>query len=257
MQLAGQTLLSLAALLGHEKAFKVLLDWGIDPTCPAICEIRKKLSIAAQIALFEGRQEPLDQKRKSNNDRMSDELRQGPLAWAAYTGNLPLVQSILDLGLDPNIKNRKGQTALYFAVQQTEDKYSRIDLERHKEAIVRLLLRKGALVTSADASGTATLLAHAFKARYTKTAKLLLDNGAKMPEGALAGPMEQVWGAFHQGQEGIRKALLERIQGAQVVSSDLQPSSPDLCWSGDALGIAARLMLGGTMRVLGDMLPTI
>ncbi len=59
----------------------------------------------------------------------------GPLAWAAYVGNVSLVQSILDRGIDPNLKNRKDQTALYFAVQNTEDKYSRIDLETDKETI--------------------------------------------------------------------------------------------------------------------------
>ena len=116
MTLVGQTLLSLASLFRYERAFQVLLDRGFDPTCSAICEVRKRLSIAAQMGHSISVQEPLDQEHERNLNKMSDELRQGPLAWAAYTGNLPLVQSILDRGLDPNTKNRKDQTALYFAV---------------------------------------------------------------------------------------------------------------------------------------------
>lgn len=74
-QLAGQTLLSLANLYRHEKAFRVLLDWGIDPTCPAVCEIRKKKSTFVQKGHSMSRQEPLDQKRESNNHKMSDEAQ--------------------------------------------------------------------------------------------------------------------------------------------------------------------------------------
>lgn len=181
-------------------------------------------------------------------------LRQGPFAWAAYTKNLPLVQSILDRGLDLNTKNRKGQTALYFAVQQIEDKFSRIDLETDKEAMVRLLLQKGALVTTADTYGGATLVAHAFKARYSRLAKLLLENGAETPKEVTDGPMEQLLGAFEKGPEGICQALLEEIRVAQVQSLDLQSISSELRWSGDPLGIAARLICGGTMRVLGDVI---
>lgn len=256
IQVAGQTLLSLAAFFRHDKAFRVLLGWGIDPTCPAICNVRKTTSTVAQTGRSMKRQEPVDQKRESQKNKMSDELRQGPLAWATYTGNLPVVQSILDRGLNPNIKNRKGQTALYCAVQKTEDKYLRKDLETDKEAIVRLLLQKGAFVTSADTYGGATLLAHGFKARYSNIAKLLLENGAGIPKGATDGPMELLWGAFDQGQEGLRQNLLERIRGAQDDSLDLQPSSSVFGWSGEPIGIAARLIWAGTMRVLGDMVLT-
>lgn len=254
MQLAGQTLLSLAALLRHEKAFRVLLNWGIDPTCPAICEVRKKTSIVSQIGHCMSRPEPLNHKGESNDNRMSDELRQGPLAWAAYSGNIPLVQSIIERALDANIKNRKGQTALYFAVQHTEDNC--FDSETDKDVMVRLLLQKGALVTSADDYGGATLLAHAFKARSGTMVKLLLENGAEIPRGALVGPAEQLWDAFHQGQDGIRQALLERIQGAQVDSMHRQSPSSTFDWSGDPLGTAAQFIWGGTMRVFGDVLLT-
>lgn len=145
--LVGQTLLSLAALFRHEKAFQMLLDWGVDPTCPAIAE---KRSAVSQTFKSMSRLKPLALKRKSNIDRLSDELRQGPLAWAAYTGNVPLVQSILDRGMNPSIQNRKGQTALYFAVQQTENMYLRQNLETDKDEIVRLLLQRGAIVAPAD-----------------------------------------------------------------------------------------------------------
>lgn len=249
MKLAGQTLLGLAALFHHEEAFRVLLDCGIDPTCPAIYKLRQKLSPVIQTGHFMKGQEVLDRNREICYNGMSDELRQGPLAWAAYTGKLCLVQSILDRSLDPNIKNRKGQTALYFATQQTEDQDSQ--LEVNKEAIVRLLLQKGALVTSADAYSGATVLANAFEARYSKVAKMILDNGAAMPNN---GPTEQLLAAFQQGHERNRQTLLERAQGAGAGLPKMQRSASGRRWSGDPLDIAARLALRGTMRILGDVL---
>lgn len=253
--LAGQTLLSLAALFRQEKAFQVLLDWGIDPTCPAIAEIQSKWSIVSQTNESMSQPEPLAHKRESDDCRMSDELRQGPLAWAAYIGNVPLVQSILDQGMNPNIQNRKGQTALYFAVQQTQDKYSRIDLETDKEEIVRRLLKMGAMIPT-DAYDGATILHHAFKAGYGKLVKLLLDHGAAKSKGAINGSVETLWDVFDKGQEGIRQALLERLRVTQLNSGYLQSSSSDVLRSGDPLGIAVRLIWRGTMRTLGDAVPS-
>lgn len=255
MHLAGQTLLSLAALLRHKEAFQVLLGLGIDPTCPAICEIRKRSSTTVQTDHSRSRQGSSNQEHVNHHITVSDELRQGPLAWAAYTGNLSLVQSILDRGLDANIKNRKGQTALYFAAQQTEDQDPRLEVD--KEATVRLLLQKGALVTSADAYSGASVLANAFKARYSKVVKILLDHGVEMPKGPTNKPMEQLLGAFHSGHERFRQTLLERAQGAAVDLPRVQWSSSDRHYSGDPWDMAAQLARGGTMRVLGDVLDDI
>ena len=253
MQWVDQTLLSLASLFRHKKAFQVLLDRGVDPTCPAICGLRKQMmSSVGQIGHSMSVQALLDQQDQSSCDEMSDELTQGPLAWAAYTGNLPLVESILDRGLDPNIKNRKGQTALYFAAQQTEDQDPRLEVD--KEAIVRLLLQKGALISSADAYSGASVLANAFNARYSKVAKLLLDHGVKMPKGPINGSMEQLLSAFQLGHGGIRQTLIERSQGGAVDLPRVQWSSSGRRYSGDPLDIAAQLMWGGTMRVVDDVL---
>ena len=236
IQLVGQTLLSLASLFHHEKAFQALLDMGVDPTCPAICEARKKASIFTQMGHSLSRQEPLSQESGSIDQETMDELRQGPLAWAAYTGNLALVRSILDRGLKPNIKNRKGQTALYFAVQQTEEKYSRRDLETDKEAIVRLLLQKGAVVSSTGACSGATLLAHACKAGYGNVARLLRDHGVDIPNCGTDESTERVLGTFDQSQEEIRRNLLARVR------------------TGDSLDIAAQLIWRGKTRMLGDVI---
>ena len=252
MHLAGQTLLGLAALFCHRDAFRALLDLGVDPTGPAICEIRCKRSTVVQKCRLMSGQDASDQEGVSICKKMSDELRQGPLAWASYTGNLPLVQSILERGLDPNIKNRKGQTALYFAVQQTRDNDPLLEVE--KEAIVRLLLQRGALVNSADAYSGATVLAKAFEARYSTVARILLENGAVMPKGPTNGPLEPLLGAFRSGGEGIRQTLLERSQSDGVDLPGVQWPLLDRRWSGDTQNIAARLMWGGTMRVLGDVL---
>jgi ankyrin repeat protein len=141
------------------------------------------------------------EKLSGNNDKSNDmipELRQGPLALAALTGNLHLVESILDRGVDPNFKNRKGQTALFFAVQRVEDWNSQAELESEKEAVVRLLLQKGALVNSLDIHGD-SVLALALKARYRKLAKVLLEAGADLPSGVIDGAREPFWSSFDQG----------------------------------------------------------
>ena len=248
-----QTLLSLASLFHHEKAFQVLLDRGVDPTCPAIRGLRKEMmSFVGPMGHSMSVQALLDQKDQSKYDEMRDELTQGPLALAAHTGNLSLVQSILDRGLDPNIKNRKGQTALYFAAQQTKDQDPRMEV--NKETIVRLLLQKGAHVASADAYSGASVLANAFTARYSKVARILLDHGAEMPKGPINGLIEQLQGAFHLGHEGIRQTLLARDQGAAVDLPIVQWSSSGRRYAGDPWDIAAQLMWRGTMRVLGDTL---
>ena len=255
MHLAGQTLLSLAALFRHEEAFRVLLSQGIDPTCPTICEIWKRSSTAVQTDHSTSGQEASDQERVNHHKTVSDELRQGPLAWAAYAGKPSLVKSILDRGLDPNIKNRKGQTALYFAAQQTNHQDPRLDVD--KEAVVRLLLQKGALVTCADAYSGASVLANAFQARYSKVAKILLDHGVDMPKGPINGPMEQLLGAFKLGPEGLRQTLLERAQDAAVDLPRVQGLSSGRHSFGDPWDIAAQLTWGGTMRVFGDVLNSI
>ena len=254
MQEISQTLLSLAALYRHEKAFQVLLDLGTDPTCPAIREAQSKASNVTHMGHSLNRQQAEECKHRRNPNKKIDELRQGPLAWAAYTGNVTLVQSVLDQDMDLNIQNRNGQTALYFAAQQADNKYSRVDLEADKEVIVRLILRKGVLVTSADGYGGATVLAHALRARYSKIVQILLENGAQIPKGVIGGPVKQLWDTFERGREGIREALLERVQAAQVNSLDLQPPVSIFGGSGDPVGIAAGLILGGTMRVLGDVI---
>ena len=251
MQEISQTMLGLAAICRHEKAFRVLLGLGTDPTCPAIREAQKQCSTVTFMGHSLSMQQAEGRKHWRDPNKMIDELRQGPLAWAAYTGNLSLVQSILDQDMDPHIQNRKGQTALYFAAQQAENKNSRTDLEADKEATVRLLLRKGALVTSADAYGGATVLAHALKARYGKIVQVLLENGAQIPKGVVGGPLKQLWDTFEHGREGIREALLKRTRAGRVNSLDLISR---FCWPGDAVGIATELVLGGTMRVLGDVI---
>ncbi len=249
MQLLDQTLLSLASLFSYEKAFGVLLDRGVDPTCPTFCKAQKRASTVTQTGHTSSGHEPWAQGNGSISQEKSDELRQGPLAWAAYTGNLTLVQSILDQGLNPNIKNRKGQTALYFAVQQPEQDYLRKDLEADKVSIVELLLQKGALLTAADASSGTIMLAHTFKARYSKLARLLIHSGVELPKGALT---EGLWGSIDQGEEGTRRVLLERIQGARVGLPQVQWPYSGFGWSDENLNIAARLIRGGMMRVLGD-----
>ena len=105
MQVAGQTPLSLASLSRHEKAVRILLDKGIDPTCPAIHEVRRRTNTASVMNHSLSSQKPRDQERGSIDHEMSNEFKQRLLAWTACTGNLLPVQSIRDRGPDPDLTN--------------------------------------------------------------------------------------------------------------------------------------------------------
>ena len=252
MLLVGQTLLSLAALLRQEDAFRALIDAGIDPACPDLCAIGQRASTSAQRDNRPGEHPPLDIDCDSNSNCIIDELRQGPLAWAACTGDLPLVQTILDGGLNANTKNRKGQTALFFAVQGVEDGFSREDSETCRESVVWLLLQRGAIVTSADAYAGSSLLAHALKAGYARLVRVLLENGAELPASDTDGGVESLRRAFDQGQEGIPGVLLAGTGGGGLNSLSAQPSLGGFQGSRDSLDVATRLIHGGVMRLLGD-----
>ena len=85
------------------------------------------------------RQKPRDQKGGSIDHEMSDELRQGPLAWTACTGSLLLVQSILDRGLNPNLTNlkRPGNVILHYAADGRQESTDGGEQGRNREAPTR------------------------------------------------------------------------------------------------------------------------
>jgi ankyrin repeat protein len=252
----SQTLLSIAAQLHHKKAFEVLLDMGVDPACPDIRKISKDPKVAAFIGSdvsghIQYQQHGLD---NSSNDwrELIDELRQGPIAWAALNGNVSLVKLILDQGLDPNITNRKGETVLFFATQQFGNFHSQRMVARDKESIVRSLLEQGAFVNTPKL-GSEVLIRNSLLGGYENLVTLLMNSGAEMPSRRANGELDPVLEAFHLGQKGI----LENLQGrmARHKAQDSGGATQTHLGNGqadDSLALITRLIFRGTMNLLAD-----
>ncbi|NOY23377.1 MAG: hypothetical protein GXO70_07695 [Acidobacteria bacterium] len=88
---------------------------------------------------------------------------------AARTGNLEMVQKILQLGTDLNGRDKKGNTPLITAI------------ESGKNSIASLLLDTGASVNAAAKSGTTPVMAAA-RTGNRKLLSRLLKNGAKVEQ---------------------------------------------------------------------------
>lgn len=186
----SQALLSVAAQLHHRPALQIILDIRVDPACPALVGLRSLRCSMAQRDCSKSEHVSSSACKSLEGDGQSnlafDELTQGPLAWTAFTGNLSLVTSIRNRGIDPNLVNRNGEAAIAFAVQRTEIQVSFEDVEAAKIAVVQLLLQRGATVNfqGAEGGGGSLLLAQALKAGYHRLANLLVNSGIRSPASA-------------------------------------------------------------------------
>ncbi len=87
-----------------------------------------------------------------------------PLHHAAGFGNLQTVKLLLEMGADPNAKNRRKSTPLHWAIRD--------------EAKVRLLLDKGAEINASQNDGRTPLYLAASLGHGNAVLRLLLDKGA-------------------------------------------------------------------------------
>lgn len=86
----------------------------------------------------------------------------------ARAGNLEKVRLFLQAGMDPNVTNKQGETALLNAAR-----YGRLE-------VVELLLAQGADVKVRDSKFRITALMWAATIGHTPIVKLLLDHGADL-----------------------------------------------------------------------------
>jgi ankyrin repeat protein len=96
-----------------------------------------------------------------------------PLMQAVLYGDCDAVRLLLAKGVDPNIRNEAGATALMWAVADPEK--------------TRLLLEHGADVNARSDDGRTTLLIAAGQFGNNEVVKLLLDRGASLSEKSPAG----------------------------------------------------------------------
>jgi len=123
------------------------------------------------------------------------------LLWAAYHGDLDLVERLIDAGADVNVKNDFGAFALSEAAIAGE------------APLIKALLAAGAEVDAANADGETSLLAAA-RSGNVAAAELLLKAGANVNAVELWGQQSPLMWAAAQRQAPMIKLLL--AHGAEV-----------------------------------------
>ena len=94
----------------------------------------------------------------------------------ALMGTHETTKMLLDLGADPNKKDKQGQTPLFLVCRNTRKPGD--PGEREYPNIVKLLLQKGADPNAKDTFGR-TPLSNAQSDVLTTTVRILLDGGAR------------------------------------------------------------------------------
>ena len=184
--------------------------------------------------------------------RLSDKYDQAPkgfsvLHLASYFGLSVLAQQYL---LAPNCclesiasKDESGRTPLSWAAGKGHEAVVRLLLEKGAEldskdesgqtplswaagsgheAVVRLLLEKGAELDSKDASGR-TPLSYAAWSGHEAVVRLLLEKGAELDSKDASGRTPLSWAAW-SGHEVVVRLLLEK--GAELESKDASGQTP-------------------------------
>lgn len=128
-----------------------------------------------------------------------------PLMAATLYADASTMETLLEAGADPNLRNEAGASALMWAVPDT--------------AKMRLLLDRGADVNARSDDGRTALLIAAGRYGATEAVKLLLDKGAKVSVKApsLFGDTSPLAEAAIAGDEAVFQLLLKG--GADVAAA--------------------------------------
>jgi len=174
--------------------------------------------------------------KKRSNPLGSDEKVSLHSSSALAEGNLDVLRSLLEHGVDVNERNATHETPLF------------VVSEAGKLEVAELLIKYGADVNCRDKYGQTPLLA-ASREEFCGTAKLLLDHGADVnaKQQDLRTPLH--FAAWNADLE-MARLLVER--GADIHSQDLDGRTP----SGLALRAGAheivRLLSGGDRGVKAE-----
>lgn len=200
----GMTPLMVLCASGNAIGVRTLLELGADPTLqiPASkhqTEGMTALSFAAMNGNIDCVQTILSVLLTAGvSVDIANQYGYSPLMIATYKGNFRAVELLLKNKADPNLQNKKGQTALHFAVgyAQPESAF--------------LLLKAGANPNTCSAQGLTPLMARYDgdnSEKYLKCVELLLEKGAK-----ITGPKrEDLPQSLKQDNTFKEKSVLHRI----------------------------------------------
>jgi ankyrin repeat protein len=228
----GRTLLSWAAMYGHDTVMRLLLKAGAELNAPDNSG-RTPLSWAPMRGHAAVVHLLLEAGAELN---MADTSGQTPLSWATMCGYDTVMRLLLKAGAEVNAKDNRGRTPLLWAAKQGY------------QATVQLLHEAGAEVDAKDNIGR-TPLSWAARAGYEALVRLLLEAGAEADIADNNGrtPLSH---AAEQGSKTVALQLLEK--GADVDSKDNDPGRTPLSWSaagGHAVGghpaVVELLLKGG------------
>lgn len=130
------------------------------------------------------------------------------LVLAAKDGNLSMVQSLLEKGVSPNVRDSDGVPALMWAAEGDH-----ID-------IVRLLLDEGADVNAKKTKNGTTVLMETAEEGNTEVVKLLLDRGAKVNVKRTKDGITALMEAADKCHADIIKLLLDKDAEVNVKTTD-------------------------------------
>ncbi|XP_030583124.1 CARD- and ANK-domain containing inflammasome adapter protein [Archocentrus centrarchus] len=126
---------------------------------------------------------------------------------AAHSGSIPIVQTLLEKGLDPNIKGAKGYTPLHLAVQC------------NRPDIIGLLLKHGAQVDAVGQDGLAPLHVASWQG-HTDTVIQLLQNKAEPGVKDRLGRTALHWAASSQGNSCVVDLLLSAKANPNITDNE-------------------------------------
>ena len=203
------SLLSNAALLGHLRMLRLLLDYGADIESGGRTQNCTPLIHATETGDLNVVKFLLDAGANLNVEA-SDGT--SPLSHAAVAGNLDMIQLLYEHGSDPERENRYGERALVFAV-------------RGGSAVVAFLLQKlGVEVNTQNCSGN-TPLAVAIMHGNLKAAMLLLKAGANT-ELANNHGRTPLWYAVQRSRPYLNIVQLLLKYGANPEAEDEDGTTP-------------------------------
>jgi ankyrin repeat protein len=223
----SQTPLSCAAEMGHKAVVKLLLEKGAqletknkDGYTPLLYATENGHKAVVKLLLEKG----AELETQSENGRT-------PLSCAAEMGHEAVVKLLLEKGAELETKSRDDRKPLLWNPERgsevTESEYGQTPLmwaaENGHEAVVKLLLEKGAQLETKDEDGHTPLL-YATENGHEAVVKLLLEKGAELEtkdEDSNYGQM-LLSCAARKGYEAVVKLLLEKGAGLETKSRNGQ-----------------------------------